>query len=236
MGTVTISQTDLLTGCPASRGSSRAASLMWLPEVSVPMAMDGHCQEDIEKTFQFLIHRLGGREAVLMVGDIYSGGSQRERGLLCWEVAQELFRGTQQSHMELSEAATPKEEGEGAQTPGLSACPVGSRSIAAKLILFVFREEWLKQQEGRGTVREILKDVRQRCQLFVPTVLGLIYCRNDGSELSDHLILLAHSISEVFDIPQTRAPACVNAYIKSRPSSILNTKRLICELLTSSDT
>ncbi|GCC39142.1 hypothetical protein chiPu_0023195 [Chiloscyllium punctatum] len=232
IGARTISEADLLTEYSVSRGSSCAPSLTWLPEASVPTAMDSQCQEDTEKTFQHLIHHLGGREAVLVVGDIYTSGSQCERGRLCRELAQDLFQRSLGSHRELREGATR----EGSTATGYSICPARSRSIAAKLILFVFHEEWLKQQEGRATVREILKDVRQRCQLFAPTVLGLIYCQSDGTEISECQTLLAHSMAEIFHIPHTRAPACVSAYIKSSPSSILNTKRLICELLTSSDT
>ncbi|XP_067880033.1 uncharacterized protein C2orf72 homolog [Heterodontus francisci] len=250
-GSVAISQTDLLTEYQPVERRPRAPGALWMSEAGcVAMEeMADHSLEDIaegvEEDFQLLVRRLGGRESILLVGDVCTDSKGPGRGMLCREMAQELFAG---SEGVLSERAAPDEESEqedrsrvAAQTDKLGPprCLVSrpeSRGVTARLILFVFRLECLKSRESRVAVREILKDVRKRCQAFKPTVLGLIYCESDCPEMGDCLTQLSHYMTEVFHIPSERAVTCVSPYVKSRSNSIINIKRKICDLLRSSNT
>ncbi|GCB83230.1 hypothetical protein scyTo_0023552, partial [Scyliorhinus torazame] len=232
-GRVTISQTDLLAQARGPERGSGVPRVGWPPD---PAPVEALQHAHIEEEFRLLIGRLGGADGVLLVGDASTGGHSPGRGLLCRELARELFGESGGSSGEDDPRACPQTDGPG---PRWAASPDGlarSRSVTAKLVLFAFRLEWLRQRDSRVAVREILKDVRKRCRALIPTVLALIYCQDDGSETAASLQLLSRDIAEVFQIPSGSVPACVSPYISSTSASILNAKRRVCQLLTSRDT
>lgn len=108
------------------------------------------------------------------------------------------------------------------------------RTIDCPLIIFIFRQDFLKQKSNKMCLKEILKDVRARTKGSQPALLGLIHSGVDteNTGTGECLELVARLIHTVFR-KHHADEICVGYYIPKSEHQIFTIKRNICKLLLS---
>lgn len=111
------------------------------------------------------------------------------------------------------------------------------RTIDCPLVIFIFRQDFLKQKSNKMCLKEILKDVRARTKGSRPALLGLIRSGVDteNTETLECLELLARLIHSVFRKHHAQE-ICVGNYVPKSERQIFTVKRNVCKLLLASQT
>ncbi|XP_078524441.1 uncharacterized protein LOC144797622 [Lissotriton helveticus] len=200
---------------------------------------------DLQKKFQDLVARVGGKESFLLVGMLCPSSETAEKVKLFQEVAQDLFddkrcpvEGSSCAHSTKGNGTSSQQPNAGNPGPSLKPCTQLEKPQAFPfpVILIVFKLQFIKDRTSKVLIREILKDIRVRCKGVTPAIVGIAYSEEEASEEQEQTSLskLSRYLKETFhlDAGSGCSPlACVCFYVKSRPDSIIGVKKCICGVL-----
>ncbi|KAE8620541.1 hypothetical protein XENTR_v10010316 [Xenopus tropicalis] len=176
---------------------------------------------EIERSFKALVCCLGGKERFLLVGNICSSAQPSQRAAVFKELSEALFE--ERSELHYSQGQGRINNG---PTEMCTKLPK-PKPFPYPLILVVFRSTFLREEANRVQVKEILIDIRGRCNQSDTQVIGVV-CSSEKLEEDIWLECQAHLDSV---LQQTfRGPVGVCSFVRSRPESVEGIKRCVCNL------
>uniref|UniRef100_A0A4W3IIG6 Uncharacterized protein n=1 Tax=Callorhinchus milii TaxID=7868 RepID=A0A4W3IIG6_CALMI len=178
--------------------------------------------------FEQLVQAIGGRERILLVGELC------ESRQLMFQFVKALFPRPEEADKE------PEPRRLLSPCPRVTELVNGSREqrrLRARLLLFLFRQEFLCSRRNEPLIRELLRDVRQRCCSWepLPGLVGVVHTESDtqGEDLSAAVRFIEHQLRTVFH----RHPSdCVQAlpFVADRVDSVRELKKSSCDVLRAS--
>eukprot|EP00061_Rhincodon_typus_P014340 g41295.t1 len=193
-----------------------------------------------EREFQQLVKAIGGRENIFLIGEVCESRD------LMFQFVNNLFPGSGKLCNKLSEAdssqhtmepqckkSEPDKERElesllesSSKVTHMVNGSKEQRRIKARLILFLFHQDFICNKQNDLVIRELLKDVRQRSSSWedLPALIGVVHADAVTGELSIAVRLIDYYLRTVFH----RHPGeCVQAlpFIASQPDSMLQLKK-----------
>ncbi|XP_053321090.1 uncharacterized protein LOC128492535 [Spea bombifrons] len=183
-------------------------------------------ESDTERSFRDLVCRLGGKERFLLVGNICPSSRPSERATVFKELSRALFE-------EAFEPEAGKGSNEGAILPHLEhksgECTQlpKPRSFPYPLILVVFRYTFVKDEVNWAQVKEILADVRIRSTRCTQ-VIGVVW---SSEELEDAQWETCRSLLHKILRQTFGGGVGICSYIRSKPETVDNVKRCICDVV-----
>ncbi|XP_067898469.1 uncharacterized protein C2orf72 homolog [Heterodontus francisci] len=199
-----------------------------------------------EREFQQLVKAIGGRESIFLIGEVcesrdlmfqFVNNLFPRTGKLCSKLSD---TGSSQQTMEPqckdSEPVNEREfESLLDSSTKVTHMVNGSkeqRQIKARLILFLFHQDFICNKQNDLVIRELLKDVRHRSSSWedLPALIGVVHADTVTGELSVAVRLIEYYLRTVFH----RHPGeCVQAlpFIASQPDSMTQLKKTTCVVL-----
>ncbi|XP_078420123.1 uncharacterized protein C2orf72 homolog isoform X1 [Cetorhinus maximus] len=199
-----------------------------------------------EREFQQLVKAIGGRESIFLIGEVCESRD------LMFQFVNDLFPRSGKLYSKLSDTGSSQqvmepqgkesEPDSGREFEGLldSSSKVthminGSneqRRIKARLILFLFHQDFICNKQNDLVIRELLKDVRHRSSAWedLPALIGVVHADSVTGELSVAVRLIEYYLRTVFH----RHPGeCVQAlpFIANQPDSMTQLKQATCVVL-----
>ncbi|XP_067850728.1 uncharacterized protein C2orf72 homolog isoform X4 [Heptranchias perlo] len=199
-----------------------------------------------EREFQQLVKAIGGRESIFLIGEVcesrdlmfqFVSNMFPHSGEVCSKISD---TGSNQQMMEpqCKDSETDNErEFQGLLDSSTKVTHLvnGSkeqRRIKARLILFLFHQDFICNKQNDLVIRELLKDVRQRSSSWedLPALIGVVHADTASGELSVAVRLIEYYLRTVFH----RHPGeCVQAlpFISNQPDSMTELKKTTCVVL-----
>ncbi|XP_078420124.1 uncharacterized protein C2orf72 homolog isoform X2 [Cetorhinus maximus] len=167
-----------------------------------------------EREFQQLVKAIGGRESIFLIGEVCESRD------LMFQFVNDLFPRSGKLYSKLSDTGSSQqvmepqgkesEPDSGREFEGLldSSSKVthminGSneqRRIKARLILFLFHQDFICNKQNDLVIRELLKDVRHRSSAWedLPALIGVVHADSVTGELSVAVRLIEYYLRTVF--------------------------------------
>ncbi|XP_078058173.1 uncharacterized protein C2orf72 homolog isoform X2 [Mustelus asterias] len=199
-----------------------------------------------DREFQQLVKAIGGRENIFLIGEVCESRD------LMFQFVNDLFPCPGKVHSKLSDTGSgqqvmepqckdsePHSEREFEsllEPPGKVTHTVNGtkeqRRIKARLILFLFHQDFICNKQNDLVIRELLKDVRHRSSSWkdLPALIGVVHADTVTGELGVAVRLIEYYLRAVFH----RHPGeCVQAlpFIANQPDSMTQLKKTICVVL-----
>ncbi|XP_067850727.1 uncharacterized protein C2orf72 homolog isoform X3 [Heptranchias perlo] len=167
-----------------------------------------------EREFQQLVKAIGGRESIFLIGEVcesrdlmfqFVSNMFPHSGEVCSKISD---TGSNQQMMEpqCKDSETDNErEFQGLLDSSTKVTHLvnGSkeqRRIKARLILFLFHQDFICNKQNDLVIRELLKDVRQRSSSWedLPALIGVVHADTASGELSVAVRLIEYYLRTVF--------------------------------------
>ncbi|XP_060690426.1 uncharacterized protein LOC132821734 [Hemiscyllium ocellatum] len=199
-----------------------------------------------DREFQQLVKAIGGRESIFLIGEVCESRDLMFQfvnnlfpcsGKLCNKLSD---TGSSQHTMEQQcKKSEPDKERElesllesSSKVTQMVNGSKEQRRIKARLILFLFHQDFICNKQNDLVIRELLKDVRQRSSSWedLPALIAVVHADAVSGELSVAVRLIDYYLRTVFH----RHPGeCVQAlpFIASQPDSMLQLKKTTCIVL-----
>eukprot|EP00062_Callorhinchus_milii_P000262 gi/632935061/ref/XP_007887618.1/ PREDICTED: uncharacterized protein C2orf72 homolog [Callorhinchus milii] len=216
-----------LLGAPTQRPEGNRGAIRGRGEQPVAPP-DREQPERTDREFEQLVQAIGGRERILLVGELC------ESRQLMFQFVKALFPRPEEADKE------PEPRRLLSPCPRVTELVNGSREqrrLRARLLLFLFRQEFLCSRRNEPLIRELLRDVRQRCCSWepLPGLVGVVHTESDtqGEDLSAAVRFIEHQLRTVFH----RHPSdCVQAlpFVADRVDSVRELKKSSCDVLRAS--
>ncbi|XP_051874155.1 uncharacterized protein LOC127571631 isoform X3 [Pristis pectinata] len=200
-----------------------------------------------EREFQQVVNAIGGRESIFLIGEVcdsrdlmfqFVNNMFPRPGKVCSRISD--TESNQQ--MMAPQCKEPKSESDNERefenlidSSKVTHIVNGSkdqRRIKARLILFLFHQDFICDKQNDLVIRELLKDVRQRSSSWedLPALIGVVHADAVSGELNIAVRLIEYYLRTVFH----RHPGeCVQAlpFISSQPDSMIELKKTTCVVL-----
>ncbi|KAM8972605.1 uncharacterized protein RCH25_018351 [Pelodytes ibericus] len=178
---------------------------------------------ELQMSFKKLVHRLGGKERFLLVGNLCPSPRPSERAVLFKELSRALF----EEDLEYPPVNGGHRNGMFKTSGDCTQLPK-PRSFPYPLILVAFRYTFLRDDANRTQVKEILADVRVRAKRCCTQVIGVI-CNPEDLEAEERQgckALLLKNLRQTFG-----GSVGVCFYVRSKPETVEEVKRCICDVM-----
>ncbi|XP_038671852.1 uncharacterized protein LOC119975947 isoform X1 [Scyliorhinus canicula] len=197
-----------------------------------------------EREFQQLVKAIGGRESIFLIGEVCESRD------LMFQFINNLFPCSAKLHSKLSDSGSSQQTAEPQckepdnerefetllDSPSKVTHTLNGtkeqRRIKARLILFLFHQDFICNKRNDLVIRELLKDVRHRSSSWedLPALIGVVHADTVTGELSVAVRLIEYYLRAVFH----RHPGeCVQAlpFIANQPDSMTQLKKTTCVVI-----
>ncbi|XP_069753264.1 uncharacterized protein C2orf72 homolog isoform X1 [Narcine bancroftii] len=189
-----------------------------------------------EREFQQVVNAIGGRESIFLIGEV---SDSRD---LMFQFVNNLFQRPEKVCSGIPGTGSTTMEPPCNETVNLLDCSAkvaqivnGSkeqRRINARLIIFLFHQDFICDKQNDVMIRELLKDVRQRSSSWedLPGLIGVVHADAVSGELDIAVRLVEYYLRTVF---HQHPGECVQAFpfISNQPGSMIELKKTICVVL-----
>ncbi|XP_028654007.1 uncharacterized protein LOC114648881 isoform X1 [Erpetoichthys calabaricus] len=113
------------------------------------------------------------------------------------------------------------------------------RGFDCPVIIFVFQQRFVEEKKNKFQLKEIIKDVKQRCKTALPAAFGLILrekCHQPEERLTGCLLLLSQYLQKMFWTEILMDLQISWVYIPHEKKCILEIKKGICQALLHKET
>ncbi|XP_072255407.1 uncharacterized protein [Pyxicephalus adspersus] len=181
---------------------------------------------DPASLFQDLVHRLGGKERFLLLGNICPSASTPEKVGVFEELIHALFDDTEDTCALNSQQSALAFEGKTMSSKECVQYPE-TRSFPHPLILVVFRSSFLMEDCNKAQVKEILIDIKMRVKASTQ-VVGVLCSQEPLGEHKQRELQnqLQKSLCHVFNC----SPA-VCTFVRTKPETVDQVKKCVCGIL-----
>ncbi|XP_062901698.1 uncharacterized protein LOC134345250 [Mobula hypostoma] len=205
-------------------------------------------EEWTEREFQEVVKAIGGRENIFLIGEVCDNRD------LMFQFVNNMFSRPEKvcsrisdtkSNHEMTEPQCKEQKSEADKEWEFESLIDSSvkvthmvngskeqRRIKARLIIFLFHQDFICDKQNDLVIQELLKDVRQRSSSWedVPALIGVVHADAVSGNLNIAVRLVEYYLRTVFH----RHPAeCVQAlpFISSQPASMIELKKTISVIL-----
>ncbi|XP_055501405.1 uncharacterized protein LOC129703217 [Leucoraja erinacea] len=192
-----------------------------------------------EREFQQMVKAIGGRESIFLIGEVcdsrdlmfqFVNNMFPRHGKVCSRVAEPRCE-------EPKSECGLERESENLLDPSAKVTQIVNgnkeqRMINARLIIFLFHQDFICDKLNDLVIRELLKDVRLRCGSWkeLPALIGVVHADSASGQLGIAVRLVEYYLRTIFH----RQPGeCVQAlpFISNQPDSMLELKKTTCVVL-----